>query len=258
MKRTSRAPTGLWARWRVRLDARALRPLRRPGLPAGLWDTEGPGSPPAPGTPPGGTVSPVLAQGSRHEALALGWANVVQPRWRGDARRCREAEDGGCACRVPEDAARCLRGRPPRRATGHRPVAPAPEAALPLSGMRGVLDTSAARRAPRQAASRPPAAPRRVPPVHGRAPTPPASAGAGLRPASAGAMTGPLQRRGRARDRPRAARLCAWGDRLDVSMAQAAGRQAAPRPVGAVSPRPRRTAVPRRSVCAGRLGLAPR
>jgi hypothetical protein len=61
----------------------------------------------------------------------------------------------------------------------------------------------------------------------------------GLRPASAGAMTGPLQRRGRARDRPRASPLCAWGDRLDVPMAQAAGRQAAPRPVGAVSPRPR-------------------
>ena len=120
-----------------------------------------------------------------------------------------------------------------------QPLSPAPEAALPLCGLRVLRDTSAARRAPPQAASRTPDAPSRLPPAHGMDPTTPASAGAGLLPASAGAMTGPLQRRGRARDLPRAAPLCSWGDRRDVHRAQAAGRQAAPLHVGAVDPRPR-------------------
>jgi hypothetical protein len=90
-----RDPPWLWDRWRRRLAARALLPLRRPWLQAGLWDTEGQGVQPATGPPQGGTGSPVLAQGSLHSALALGLEQVVQPRGRGEARWGRSAEAGG-------------------------------------------------------------------------------------------------------------------------------------------------------------------
>jgi hypothetical protein len=50
---------------RGRSDDRALLPLLRQGLQAGMWDPEGQGGPPEAGTPHGGPDSPVLAQVSR-------------------------------------------------------------------------------------------------------------------------------------------------------------------------------------------------
>jgi hypothetical protein len=82
-------PTGLWDMVRLRLDDRALLPLIRPWLQAGMGDTDGQVVHPEPGTPQGGTSSPVLAQGSLHEALDLWGAHVVQPPGQGEARLCR-------------------------------------------------------------------------------------------------------------------------------------------------------------------------
>jgi RNA-directed DNA polymerase len=117
---------GCGDRGRLRLADRALRHLRRPGLQARLVDTEGPVGHPETGTPQGGTVSPVLATVSRHEALDLWGEHVGQPHGRGAALWCREADDWGWACRVPEDAARCCRVFPTRLAQVHLQVAPAP------------------------------------------------------------------------------------------------------------------------------------
>jgi hypothetical protein len=55
----------LVARWRLRLDDRAVLPLLRPWRKARIVDTDGPGVPLETGTPHGGPVSPVLANGSR-------------------------------------------------------------------------------------------------------------------------------------------------------------------------------------------------
>ena len=81
-------------------------------------DSEGQGVHPETGTPPGGTVSPVLAHGSRPEALDRGGETVGKPPCRGAALWCREAEDWGWAFRWQEDAARLVRGRPTRLGTG--------------------------------------------------------------------------------------------------------------------------------------------
>ena len=117
--------TWLVAMVRLRLDDRALRRRRHTGLKAGMGDTEGQGVPPETGTPQGGTGSPVLAQGSLHEALDRWCAHVVTPPGRGEARWCRAAEDWGSAFRLPEDADRWCRVRPKRR--GPCPLQGAPE-----------------------------------------------------------------------------------------------------------------------------------
>jgi retron-type reverse transcriptase len=51
---------------RRRIDDRAFLHLMRQGLKAGMLDTDGQVVHPETGTPQGGTVSPVLANGSRH------------------------------------------------------------------------------------------------------------------------------------------------------------------------------------------------
>ncbi|HEX9872097.1 MAG TPA: hypothetical protein VGC99_26570 [Candidatus Tectomicrobia bacterium] len=75
--------------WRVRIDDRAFFNLRRHWLNAGILDTAGPVMHPEPGTPQGGTVSPVLAQVSVHEALARWFDNVGKAHGGGEARLCR-------------------------------------------------------------------------------------------------------------------------------------------------------------------------
>jgi hypothetical protein len=103
------APPWLVDRWRVRLDDRALRPLSRQGLKARMVEPDGQGVPPETGTPQGGPVSPVLAQGSLHDARDLWGEHGVKPPGRGEARRCRDAEDWGGAFRWQEDAERVCR-----------------------------------------------------------------------------------------------------------------------------------------------------
>ena len=70
---------------RGRIDDRALLPLIRPGRKAGGVEPAGHVVQPAPGTPQGGPVSPVLAHASGHDALALGFPKGVKAHSRGDA-----------------------------------------------------------------------------------------------------------------------------------------------------------------------------
>jgi hypothetical protein len=82
-------PAWLLDRRRVRSAARAGLKLSRTGLRAGVVETDGDVMPPETGTPQGGTGAPVLAQGSRPEALALWVDRVVKAPWRGEALVCR-------------------------------------------------------------------------------------------------------------------------------------------------------------------------
>jgi retron-type reverse transcriptase len=118
------APPWLLDRLRWRIADRALLPLMRKWLKAGTLDTDGPVVHPAPGTPQGGTVAPVLANGSLHSALDLWFEKVVQPRGRGEAGWCRSADAWVWALRWQEDAERFWRVLPPRLAPCHLQVAP--------------------------------------------------------------------------------------------------------------------------------------
>jgi hypothetical protein len=110
--------------WRVRIDDRAVLHLIRTWWKAGSLDTEGPVLHPETGTPQGGTVSPVLATVYVHEALALGFDQVVKAHGRGEARLCRDADDGVGACRDADDAARFSRVLPQRWAKFRLHIAP--------------------------------------------------------------------------------------------------------------------------------------
>jgi len=225
---------------RVRIDDRACLHLLRKWLKAGIRDTDGQVVYPETGTPQGGTVSPVLAHVYRHYALDIWLEKVVKPRGRGEALVCRYADDWVCAFRDQEDAERFFSGAAHKAGAiqspgGTRenpsvpvqPFAPEHEAAFHLAGMRVVLDTRSARRAPRQAAHCTPEAPNRLPTAHGMDQATPAPAGAGVLPASACATTRPLQLLGRARERSLAQPLFPTGHGRYVQVAQPARRQAA-------------------------------
>jgi hypothetical protein len=111
-----RDPTGLLAMLRRRIADRAWLHLIRQWLKAGMLDTDGQGVHPETGTPPGGTVSPGLANGYLPYALDLWFEKVVKPHWRGEALLCRYADDWVCAFRYQEDAERFFRVLPPRLA----------------------------------------------------------------------------------------------------------------------------------------------
>ncbi len=73
---------------------------------AGGLDTDGTVRHPATGSPPGGVVSPRLANVSLPYARDLWCAQVVTRPWHGEACRIRYADDEVCACAQPEDAER--------------------------------------------------------------------------------------------------------------------------------------------------------
>jgi len=106
--------TWLADRLRVRIDDRALLRLSRQWLKAGILATEGHVMHPETGTPPGGTVLPVLANAYVHYALAVWFAKVVKAHGRGDAMLCRDADDWVGACRYQDDAERFYRVLPQR------------------------------------------------------------------------------------------------------------------------------------------------
>jgi hypothetical protein len=108
----------------LRLEDRAVLPLLRTGLTAGSWETDGQVLPPETGTPQGGVVSPVLANGSVHYALDLWFDKVVKPPWRGEALLCRSADDWVCAFRDQDDAERFSRVLPKRLEKCNLQVAP--------------------------------------------------------------------------------------------------------------------------------------
>ena len=94
---------------RERRDVRPFLGLIRPGLTAGVFDTDGQGLHPVTGRPQGGIVSPVLAHLDLHHALARWCAEVVQPHCQGQAARCRSADAFVGAFQYQREAERVYR-----------------------------------------------------------------------------------------------------------------------------------------------------
>ena len=107
-----------------RIDDRAFLNLIRKGLKAGILDTDGKIIHPETGTPPGGIISLVLANVYLHYALDLWFEKVVRKQIRGEAIRCRYADDFVCAFRDQEDAEYFYRTLPERLSKFELKVAP--------------------------------------------------------------------------------------------------------------------------------------
>jgi RNA-directed DNA polymerase len=88
-----------------RMEDRARRRLIKKWRTAGGLD--GTVRPPATGSPPGGVVSPLLANVSVHDARDLWCAKVVKRHGHGEACLLRSADEDVCACAHREDAERC-------------------------------------------------------------------------------------------------------------------------------------------------------
>jgi len=109
---------------RVRIDDRALLQLIRKWLKAGVLEVDGQVIHPETGTPQGGTISPVLANGYLHDALDLWFDKGVKAHCRGEALLGRDADDWGCAFRYQDDAEQGYRVLPQRLKTLSLQVAP--------------------------------------------------------------------------------------------------------------------------------------
>ena len=239
--------TRLLTRRRERSDARACLRLIRKGLKAGVLETDGRVVPPESGSPPGGSIAPVLANGYVHDALD-GWcAQVVKAHCRGEARLCRSADDWVGACRYQDDAERCYRVVPARLKQCNLQVAPDKTPRLRCSrfhpsmrrrctllGVELVLEARPPRRAARHATHRAPEAPRGLPTDHGRDQTAPASAGTRGLPAMEYAAAGPLHLRRSARQLSLPPSRFRARSPLCVYMAQSARGEAAALSLGAV------------------------
>ena len=116
--------TQLVAMLRERIDDRALLRLLRQWLKAGMLETDGHVVHPATGSPQGGCSSPVLANVYLHYALDQWFATVVKAHGRGEALRCRYADDWVCAFRSQDDAERFYRVLPARLKRFNLQVAP--------------------------------------------------------------------------------------------------------------------------------------
>jgi group II intron reverse transcriptase/maturase len=108
--------------WRI--DDSAFLTLIAKWLKAGILDTDGKVLQPDTGTPQGGIVSPVLANVYLHHVLDLWFERVVKPRGRGEALRCRYADDFVGAFRFRDDAERFCKVLPQRLAKFGLEVAP--------------------------------------------------------------------------------------------------------------------------------------
>jgi hypothetical protein len=108
----------------LRIDDRALLGLIRTWLQAGVLETDGRVVHPDTGVPPGGVVSPVLANVYLHYALDLWFEKVVKPHGRGEAVISRYADDCVCAFRFRRDAEWFYQALPKRLGTFKLEVAP--------------------------------------------------------------------------------------------------------------------------------------
>jgi len=99
------------------MDDGALRRWMRKWRTAGGRDPDGQGLHPGTGPPPGGTVSPILAQVCVHDVRDSWVANGGKPHGRGEACLIRDADDGVGAFAEPGDAARFDKGWGTRRET---------------------------------------------------------------------------------------------------------------------------------------------
>jgi hypothetical protein len=129
-------PGWLRERRRWRMDDRAFPGLIRQWVQAGIPETDGRVRPPDPGTPPGGGVSPVVANVYVHSARDLWCAKGGKPHWGGEAWRSRDAEDLGGAFRCRSEAAWFSQARPQRLGTCTREVAPEKTRSLRCSRFR--------------------------------------------------------------------------------------------------------------------------
>ena len=89
-----------------RIDDRARLRLIKTWLNAGILDTDGKVLHPVTGTPPGGTVSPILANVYLHDAVDRWFERVVKQPCRGEACLIRSADDFVCAFERPPEAER--------------------------------------------------------------------------------------------------------------------------------------------------------
>lgn len=85
--------TRLLTMWRERIEDRAFLRLIRKWLQAGTLETDGLVVHPETGSPQGGCLAPVLANGYLHYALDRWFAKGVKPSCRGEARLGRYADD---------------------------------------------------------------------------------------------------------------------------------------------------------------------
>jgi RNA-directed DNA polymerase len=115
-----------------RLEDGAWLRLMRKWLKAGVLETDGQVLPPVTGTPPGGVISPILANVYRHSALDLWFQKVVKPRCRGEACLIRYADDFVAAFQYQEEAERFDQELGSRLGTFGREVAPEKTRVMPL------------------------------------------------------------------------------------------------------------------------------
>jgi len=124
------------------MDDGALRRLIQQWLKAGVLDTEGQVLHPVTGTPPGGTGSPLLAHGFRHDVLDLWFEKVVKQHGRGEACLIRDADDVVCALAGQAEAERFYTGLGQRLAQCGLELAAAKTRMIPCSRDRAAGRTS--------------------------------------------------------------------------------------------------------------------
>ncbi len=127
-----------------RIDDRALLRLIRQWWKAGVLDTEGTVLHPVTGTPPGGTVSPILAKVFLHDVLERWVDKVVKQPWRGEACLIRYAADVVCAFEEQADAERFDNVLGQRREKCGRELSAAKTRRIPLQRYRRAGQTSCA------------------------------------------------------------------------------------------------------------------
>jgi RNA-directed DNA polymerase len=125
-----------------RLDDSARLRLVQKWRKAGVLDTAGQGRHPGTGTPHGGTVSPLLANGCLHYALDLGVEKVVKQPCRGEAGLLRYAAACVGAFAVQAEAERVYSMRGQRREKVGRELAAAKPRMLSCSRDRAAAQTS--------------------------------------------------------------------------------------------------------------------
>ena len=126
-------PAWLIRMWEERLEDGAWLRLIRKWRKAGVLDTDGQVIHPVPGTPQGGVISPLLAHVYLHEALDLGWQQVVKPCGRGEACLIRDADDVVAAVQHQDEADRFSQALGPRLGKFGLEVAPDKTRGIPLS-----------------------------------------------------------------------------------------------------------------------------